>query len=204
LYSSLHITKRAWINGGFKKDILYMMARICGLMTLAMMLFIWGSVQGSWASDNETKIRAAIARSVRTIGYEVTDRPFGNDEQVLSLEGRDAEAYKPSTRMFVRLRSVRPWKRSTATHFRYWLFRETYDTEERADGRLKQYLVNYEERLATPEMSRHMISKTILRVGVRRRGTVVYMLVTDGAYTLFDDKNREKILGAILKAKNAW
>ncbi|HVG34046.1 MAG TPA: hypothetical protein VM911_13235 [Pyrinomonadaceae bacterium] len=180
-----------------------MMARLCGLMTLAVMLFIWSSGQASLAAANEAKIRAAIAQSVRTIGYEVTDRPFGNDEQVVSLEGRDAEAYKPSTRMFVRLRSVRAWRRSAATHFRYWLFREAYDTEERAEDRVKQYLANYEERLATPEMSSHMISKTIIRVGVRRRGAVVYMLVTDGAYTLFDDKNREKILSAILKAKNA-
>lgn len=180
-----------------------MMARLCGLMTLAVMLFIWGSGQAALAEAQEAKIRAAIARSVRTIGYKITDRPFGNDDQVLSLEGRDAEAYKPSTRMFVRLRSVRPWRRSATTYFRYWLFRETYDTEERAEARVRQYLANYEERLATPEMSRHMISKTILRVGVRRRGTLVYMLVTDGAYTLFDDQHREKILGAILKAKNA-
>lgn len=192
----------AWSAGSFKRGRLNMIARLCGLMILGVLLFISGRGQVSWTSANEAKIRAAIARSVRTIGYEVKGQPFGNDEQVVSLEDRDAEAYKPSTRMFARLRSVRPWRRSAATYFRYWLFRETYDTEERAEDRVKQYLANYEERLATPEMSRHMISKTILRVGVRRRGTVVYMLVTDGAYTLFDDKNREKILDAILKAKN--
>jgi hypothetical protein len=179
-----------------------MMARLCGLLIVAVMLFILGSGRTSWASANEARIRAAIARSVRTIGYEVKDRAYGNDESVLSLEGRDAEAYKPSTRMFVRLRSLRPWRRSASTYFRYWLFRETYDTEERAEERARQYLASYEERLATSGMSSHMISKTILRVGVKRRGTAVYMLVTDGAYTLFDDKNREKILEAILKAKN--
>lgn len=171
-------------------------------MTFCVLLFIWGSGQAASSSASEAKIRAAIARSVRIAGYEVTDRPFGNDDQVISLEGRDAEAYRPSTRMFVRLRSVRPWSRSASTHFRYWLFRETFDTEGRAEDRVRQYLNNYEERLATPEMSRHMISKTIIRAGVRRRGTVVYMLVTDGAYTLFDDKNREKILTALLRAKN--
>lgn len=180
-----------------------MMARLCRLMILAVLLFSLGSGQVSWASANDAKIRAAIARSLRPIGYEVKDQPFGNDDQVLSLEARDAEAYKPSTRMFVRLRSVRSWRRSAATYFRYWLFRESYETEERAEERARQYLANYEERLATPEMSRHMISKTIIRVGVKRRGTVVYMLVTDGAYTLFDDKSREKILDTLLKAKNA-
>jgi hypothetical protein len=45
------------------------------------------------------------------------------------------------------------------------------------------------------------ISKTIIRVGARRRGTTVYLLVTDGAYTLFDDKGRDKMLDAVSKAK---
>ncbi|HEV2861226.1 MAG TPA: hypothetical protein VGX48_09480 [Pyrinomonadaceae bacterium] len=65
-------------------------------------------------------------------------------------------------------------------------------------------MTNYTERLATPEMSSFMVSKTIIRVGARRRGATVYLLVTDGAYTLSDDaKNRERLLEALVKTRGA-
>jgi hypothetical protein len=108
--------------------------------------------------------------------------------------------YNPSTRMVFRLRSLRPWARDSKTYFRYWLFRETYESEEKAEIRVKEYLTNYTERLATSGMSSHMVSKLILRVDAKRRGITAYLLVTDGAYTFFDDKKREWILETVVKA----
>jgi hypothetical protein len=159
------------------------------LLTLVSMLLVAASVGHlPVASAGEREIRAAVARSVRASGYEVTERRAGHDGEVVALEMRDA--YGPSTRVIFRLRSVRPWGRSSSTHFRYWLVRETYQTEERAAKRAAEYMAGYTERLASAGASRHMISKTIIRVGARRRGATVYLLVTDGAYTLYDDSGR--------------
>jgi hypothetical protein len=151
---------------------------------------------------NENKIRAAIVRPLLSLGYEVTERRTGSDNEVVELEYRDSDAYNPSNRMLLRLRSLRPWAKSTSTYFRYWLVRETYDSQEEAEKRVKEYMVDYHERLATAKKSSHMVSKTILRVDARRRGTTVYLLVTDGAYTANDDKKQERILDTIVNGKN--
>jgi hypothetical protein len=171
------------------------------LAIISALLVAAGAVHLSSASDGDRRLSAAIDRSVRTAGYEVTDRRSGLDGDVVSLEGRDAEAYGPSARSVFRLRSIRPWGRSRDTYFRYWLARETYDSEGRAEKRVAEYMTDYTGRLATEGESSHMISKTIIRVGARRRGTTVYLLVTDGAYTLFDDKGRDKMLDAVSKAR---
>lgn len=160
-----------------------------------------GDARLSHASGGGDDLRAAIDRSVRAAGYEITGRRPAHDGEIVSLETRDADAYGPSSRAVFRLRSLRPWARSSSTYFRYWLLRETYESEARAEKRVAEYMTNYEERLATQGMSSHMISKTIIRVGARRRGAIVYLLVTDGAYTLYDDKGRGKLLDALVKAK---
>jgi len=156
---------------------------------------------GHSSAAGDRAVAAAIARSVRAAGYEVTDRRPGHDGEVGSLEERDAAAYGPSTRAVFRLRSLRPWGRSSSTFFRYWLARETYESEERAERRAAEYMVGYTERLAVGGGSSFEISKAIIRVGARRRGATVYLLVTDGAYTLSDDRGRDKMLDAVSKAK---
>lgn len=187
-----------------RKRIIVMANVFCVLFVLATLLTGLSSSSGrlSQSSGAEKRIRAAIDGIVRNVGYEVTNRRFGADETVLPLEERDAEAYKPSTRVYFKLRSLRPARNSSDLYYRYWLFRETYDSEERAEKRAREYQTNYTERLATEQMTSFMISKYIIRVDAARRGTTVYLLVTDGAYTLFDDKNRDKILASIVRAKN--
>jgi hypothetical protein len=165
------------------------------------LLLLFPTVLSQTTAETE-RIRAAIDRRVRTIGYEVTERKFGGDETVLPLEERDSETYKPSTRIYFRLRSLRPARIASNTYYRYWLFRETYDSEESAEKRVREYQRGYTERLATQQMSSFMISKLDIRVAAARRGTTVYMLVTDGAYILSDDKNRDKILTSIAQGKN--
>lgn len=150
-------------------------------------------------SDATAKTRAVIEGSIRRLGYEITDRRRGSDSDVISLEDRDSSSYQPLTRTLFRLRSLKPWPRDPATYYSYWLFRETFPTETQAERRVKEYLTNYTDRLATPQLSRHMISKTILRAGAKRRGATVYLLVTDAAYTFFDDKNSQRILDALIR-----
>jgi hypothetical protein len=102
--------------------------------------------------------------------------------------------------MLFRVRSLHPWARDVSFFFRYWLIRETYDSETQAEKRVEEYTVGYAERLAPDDPSRQlMVSKTILRIDARRRGSIVYLLVTDGAYTLFDDRSQGKILDTVLK-----
>ena len=180
----------------------YTAARLYVLTTLTTLLV--GIAAGEYfrVSGGEREIRAAVARAAAAAGYEVTERRAAHDGEVVGLENRDADSYGPSTRAVFRLRSLRPRARSSDIFFRYWLLRETYKSEEGAEKRVAEYMKNYTERLATPGMSRHVVSKSIIRVGARRRGTTVYLLVTDGAYTLSDDvKNREQLMDALAKAK---
>ena len=174
-------------------------SRLLAFVPALLVAAIAGQLSSASAGDRE--IRAAIARSVRAAGYEVTDKKPGHDGEVMSLEMRDADAYDPSTRAVFRLRSIRPWGRSPSTYFRYWLLRETYESEERAERRAAEYMEGYTERLAAGGGSSFEISKAIIRVGARRRGATVYLLVTDGAYTLSDDKGRDKLLDAVVKAR---
>jgi hypothetical protein len=182
-------------------DVIDVTARLYILIVVLAMLTTAGGGQLPHGPGGDGELRTAIARSIRAAGYEVTDKRPGHDGEVVSLEERDAAAYGPSTRAIFRLRSLRPWGRSPSTYFRYWLLRETYESEGRAEKRAAEYMTDYTERLASAAESSHMISKTIIRVGVRRRGATVYLLVTDGAYTLSDDKGRDKMLDAIVKAK---
>lgn len=179
----------------------YAAARLCLLAVVPALVVVAGFREPSRGAGGEREIHAAVARAARSAGYEVTERRSAHDGEVVGLEGRDADAYGPSTRAVFRLRSLRPWSRSASTYFRYWLLRETYDSEGRAERRAAEYMTNYTERLATPEMSSHVVSKSIIRVGARRRGATAYLLVTDGAYTLSDDKNRDKLLDALVKTK---
>ena len=181
---------------------MYRTVRLCLLTAAPLLLAVGGVGQHSRVSGGEREILAAVGRVARTAGYEVTERRPAHDAGVVGLENQDAEAYGPYTRAVFRLRSLRPWARSRDTYFRYWLLRETYETEGQAEKRAAEYMTNYTERLATPEMSRHEVSKSTIRVGARRRGTTVYLLTTDGAYTLSDDvKNRERLMDALVKAK---
>ena len=178
-----------------------MSARSRLLAITSALLIAAGVGQPPSASGSDREILAAIARCVRAVGYEVTDKRPGHDGVVVSLEMRDADAYRPSTRAVIRLRSLRPWGRSPSTYFRYWLLRETYESEAQAEKRVAEYMAGYTERLAGEGGSSFEISKAIIRVGARRRGATVYLLVTDGAYTLSDDKRRDKMLDAIVKAR---
>ncbi len=165
------------------------------LVLVGFSLLFWSSVAcGIQTSDADVGIRAAISQIVTAAGYEVTDKNSTVNREVTDLEQRDANAYRPSSRTFVRLRSVREWSREAGTYFRYWLARETYESEDQAEKRVQEYLTDFHERLATPEYTSHMVSKTIVRVGARRRNKTVYLLVTDAAYTLYDDRQQRDVM----------
>jgi hypothetical protein len=175
----------------------------CVLVVITVLLLGSGAGHITQSQVSENGIRSAIRRSLRSAGYEVTERRTGIDDEVVALEFRDSDAYKPSSRMLFRVRSLHPWAREASTYFRYWLIRETYDSEAQAAKRIEEYKEGYEERLTPEDTGRQsMISKTNIRVDARRRGSIVYLLVTDGAYTFFDDKSQRKILDTLLKARN--
>ena len=172
------------------------------VLAAIIILICFAAVHNAQHSSSEDKIHAAIAQSVGPIGYQVTEKRADSDDEVIKLEYRDSETYGPSSRMLFRLRSLKPWKNYASTYFRYWLIRETYESQAQAEKRVAEYKEGYSERLETEMMSRHMISKTIIRVDARRRGTTVYLLVTDGLYTADDDKSQRKILDTLIKAGN--
>jgi hypothetical protein len=172
----------------------------CVLVAITVLLSGAGAGENAQSRSSENEIHAAITRSLRSVGYQVTERRAGIDAQVVALEYRDSDAYKPSSRMLFRVRSLHPWARDVSFFFRYWLIRETYDSEAQAEKRVGEYMVGYAERLAPDGENRQlMVSKTILRVDARRRASIVYLLVTDGFYTYLDDNNQGKILDTVLK-----
>jgi hypothetical protein len=172
----------------------------CVLVAITVLLSGSGAGENAQTPLSENEIHVAITRSLRSAGYEVTEKRAGSDDAVVALEYRDSDTYKPSSRMLFRVRSLHPWAKDVSFFFRYWLIRETYDSVTQAEKRVEEYTVGYTERLAPDDENRQfMVSKTILRIDARRRGSIVYLLVTDGAYTLFDDRSQGKILDTVLK-----
>jgi hypothetical protein len=86
---------------------------------------------------------------------------------------------------------------------RYWLTRETYNTEQAAERRVSEYLSpDYAKRIVTALGEKATllwgnttyVSKTVQRISAKRHDTIVYLLATDVYHDFLNDRKRQNAI----------